>query len=219
MITSISIKRNRIAFEHMESCLCGNSHQEAAQSAWLDAASAIVGDLVIDAEIGYDNDPGAVGRYVESQIVAAQEEESDEEALTWAMDGPKIHCITSGHYDEPPPAEVIAAFAALDAADDAAMEAAYAAYIADCSTTDEDWEAVEAEGQARAEVARAEAQAAYAAAVDRAAKAASLPAELVARLLAMPDRSRSTRRRTWRAVRTAAGEEVTRMLQAVVPPR
>jgi len=214
-IRSADVVANEIRFERCSGkmCLCGNSHTEAAWKAWLDAVDrAEVGPGVFaNAKIGCGNNPGEMRMYVF--------EETDGEERTWIGPGhghALPYCIEEGHYDASPPAEVLAAFSALEEADSAGCDAADAAADEDCMTTPEEVTAWEAARESERQARLAEAEKRRQAAIEEATT--GLSPELTMKIAtATAGRSRSTRKRLWRSLRAEIGEERTAAIQAAAP--
>jgi hypothetical protein len=125
---TITLKRNKIQFESMESCGCGNSHTTAAYLEWVAAATLAIENAGYTAEvkIGYENDLHKRRLYV------------DDDGVVWTMRRnaqykTEIHCITEGYYDSKPSPTIVAAIELAEQIDDCALNAALTAYRADCS--------------------------------------------------------------------------------------
>ena len=200
-------------------CLCGNSHQEAAEAAWVDA---------------FDEHPGFVGRikwghdgrhtYYIDRI--EYDDDGDEIARTtwWPVrrDGPEV-LVCEGDGEAPP--EVVEALRRARDIETEAWEAAWAAADEDCNTTDEEraeddqanyWleEMRQGERQAKQAARQAERAARIAARIALLSPdLAALATKTVARLAGA---SRSTRKRAWRSLRAKIGGEATVVLQAAV---
>ena len=151
MITEIEVVRNKIAFEGLGSCGCGNEgmHAAAARAAWENEVERFVptrtgkdevlgetvGETLICSRLKYDSDPGKRDIYITTETPIKSDDEGDENLeLLWLVpsDPDKTHCVTEGHYADVPTADVLAAAKATIDADDAAMDAARKAYEADC---------------------------------------------------------------------------------------
>lgn len=120
---TITIRRDRIQFEHMASCDCGNSHQEAACAAYIDAATIVLEDAGYTADVDLDHGVDSIRHAVYVTMP---------DGRTWTERG----CITEGHYDDAASPSVAKALAVAAEADSAAWAAAQKAYEADCSCLD-----------------------------------------------------------------------------------
>ena len=213
----VQIIVNQIQFERCgnKQCLCGNSHQEAAERAWIDA----LGEAGIDGKIEYGNDAGRTDYYITETWREGEEGDEEEYERVW---WPSCHGPNADSYKDlvcretglAPEADVIAAWHAAEEAEYAAWAAAEQAADDDCSTTDED-RARDEQAWYWREVMRLDAQAAEAAAKLEAALAGK-PPEVRAALADLPQKSRSARKRMWRGLRAKIGAEATAELQALV---
>lgn len=145
-MTTIILTRNRIAFENLAFCECGNGdmHQREAIRAWLDEVVRVVEDAGFsdDSKIKSENNPSAMGIYIEVER-EIRDEDGDYEATETCLWTDRVkagtfsareaHCITEGHYEDAPSNEVVRAMKVAEDADTKGMEAAEAAYKADCS--------------------------------------------------------------------------------------
>jgi len=204
--TEVSISVDAIQFEQAGDalCLCGNSHQEAAEAAWVEAFDKHPGFL---GRIDWGKDHRRHDYYIDE--IAYDDDGEEVSRVTWwlARRGGHEVLVCEGGGDASP--EVIEALRRARDIESAAWDAAWAAADADCGTTDED----------RAADDQADCEADQADQADRiAVQIALLPPALAAlavkTLARLAGASRTTRRRAWRKLRAAIGADATAQLKA-----
>lgn len=138
---TIQITRSRIQFEGLpEGCECGNSHTDVAASAWRSAVQDHLERAGFSGCGATAHQPDDHKFDVYVTVTEPEDEEGDQERTMYVRSGwqGKARCIEEGRYDEPVPAEVLAAISAADAADEAGMAAADKAAREDCVSIEGD---------------------------------------------------------------------------------
>jgi len=211
----VTIRVDAIQFERVgnEQCLCGNSHQKAAEAAWVDAFDA---HPDITGRIAWGHDLHRHAYYLDE--IQCNEDGEELSRVTWwpvRRDGQEVLVSEGGGQA---PTAVIEALVRAREAEVKAWEAAAVAADEDCGTTDEDRAEDDQADYWLGEISRAEREAKQVARI--AARIALLPPDLaklageaVARLRGA---SRSMRKRLWRTLRAKIGAEATADLQVAV---
>jgi hypothetical protein len=213
----VAIIVNRIQFERCGNklCLCGNSHQEVAETAWIDALA----EAGIDGKIEYGNDAGKTDYYITETWRDGEDGDEEEYERVWwpSCHGPNrdarkdLACATTGLE---PSADVLAAWHAAEEAEYAAACAAHQAADDDCSTTDDERARDDQAWYWQEVMRRDEADAAAKAKLD--ALLADKPEAIKVALADLAGKSRSARKRMWRGLRATIGAAATAELQAAV---
>jgi hypothetical protein len=211
----VRISVDAIQFERVGNkvCLCGNSHQKAAETAWVDAFDEHPGFI---GRIDWGNDHHRHDCYIDE--IEYDDDGNEVARRTWwpARRGGQEVLVCEGGGEASP--EVVEALRRARDIESTACNAALAAADEDCGTTDEDRAEDDQAGYWLGEIRRAERESEQVARI--AARIALLPpalaklaGETVARLSGA---SRSTRKRAWRTLRANIGAEATLALQGAV---